>query len=194
MQRPSSDLRERARNCGDIALGQAGRRARSGLGINKEGGRCCWRGYGVGVKLVRSGGGAHGPLLLLLTLPFPNKTWFHISLPVSPLPFSIAMVFITHDISFPARLPKPTATTNLQHTHSNVCPRLETRSSLPAHPESQPSEDPVCPPVSLCCLCWCSVHPTFCSWRNRFEWRQKGNKTSFPPPRLPKQNHFLLPT
>lgn len=77
-------------------------------------------GYGVGAKFVLSGSGEDmGHHHCCLAPPFPNKTWFHISLPVSPLPFSIAVVFIIHDISFLPRLPKPAAPTHLQHTRTH---------------------------------------------------------------------------
>lgn len=85
----------------------------SGMGMMRKRQMLHGRGYRVGVKLVMSGGGGDmGHHHRSLTLPFPNKTWFHISLPVSPLRFSIAVVFITHDISFPA----PPAKTHSSYT------------------------------------------------------------------------------
>lgn len=64
-------------------------------------------------------------------LPFPNKTWFHTSLQ-RLLCFSIAMVLITHDISFPAQLLKPTAPT----------PAAQSQRPL----SGDQKEAPACPP------------------------------------------------
>lgn len=66
--------------------------------------------------------------------------------------FSIAMVFITHNISFPAQLLKPTAPTHLQHSHSALS--METRSPWPPSfrrpgSSSRPSQLPT-PPLTPC--------------------------------------------
>lgn len=84
-------------------------------------------------------------------LPFPNKTWFHIALPASPLTFSIAVVFITHDISFSS----PLAETHSSYTPVtctstlNTCPRWHTKPLLALH--SQLSGGPARHWAPVCC-------------------------------------------
>lgn len=116
-----------------------------------------------------------------LTLPFPNKTWFHISLPVSPLSFSIAVVFITHDISFPA----PPAETHSSHTpathtHANAGSQLEAR-SLCMPPQFSPKKAQFA--MQSHCTPYTGVLSTLQSVAGEIDANRgkKGNKTSFPP-------------
>ena len=131
-----------------------------------------------------------------LTLPFPNKTWFHISLPVSPLPFSITVVFITHNISFPT----PPAQTHSSRTPA-PCTHTLTRAlswrlgapCLPAHPPTRVVLRRPSLPSSLSAP-YTGLLSTLQSAVGEVDVNRgkKGNKTSFPP--LPSQNHILLPT
>lgn len=181
MQRPSSDPRERVRNCRECILrGRAVVRGRSGMGTMRKRLMLRSKGYGVGAKLVTSGSGEDmGHHHCSLTPPFPNKTWFHISLLVSPLPFSIAVVFIIHDISFPT----PPARTRSSYTPAS-------RTYTPRWALSWSQEGPACP-ATKAALSRPSLPTSHHSLRcapplsvtgeidmNRDE---KRNKTSFPP-------------
>lgn len=137
----------------------------------------------MGVKLVTSGGGEDmGHRHCSLTPPFPNKTWFHISLPVSPLPFSIAVVFIIRDISFPT----PPAKTRSSYTPA-------TRTHTLSRALSWRQEGPACPPPYLGSPekthvapqshsppCTGLLYSAGSDWRNRCEQRQKREQNQFP--------------
>lgn len=139
-------------------------------------------GYGVGAKLVTSGSGEDmGHHHCSLTPPVPNKTWFHISLPLSPLPFSVAVVFIIRDI-----FPTPPAKTRSSYTPA-------ARTHTPRRALSWSQEGPACPPTqaalrrpalptSLTALPALGSS-TVLSVTGEIDVNrdEKGNKTSFPP-------------
>lgn len=140
--------------------------------------------------------GGHGPPPCSLTLPFPNKTWFHIAHPVSPLPFSITVVFITHDFSFPtphAKTHSFYSTAPCKHTMTGaLCCRLEAPCP-PTQKGGAKRTQIACPPVSPLPM-KSGLLSTLQSAVGEIDVNRgkKGNKASFPP--LPGRNHILLPT
>lgn len=182
--------KERSTNCGPQSQGWAEEGSDQGWGRRVARDRRCARIRG-GSETSRSAWGC-GPRPRILDCHFLIRPGSRRTPGVSSAFFHHCGLHHSFNISFPACPLKPAVPAQLQHAQARQGgPSAGEEKPLLAHPHGQPQEGPLCPPVSLPLLGSCPLCSR--SWRNRCEQRRKRNKTSFPPPQLPRQNHILLP-
>lgn len=120
-----------------------------------------------------------------LTLPFPNKTWFASHSWCLLCLFSIAVVFITHDISFPA----PPAKTHSSHTpvtcmHA-LTRALSWRQETPCLPTRKVGPKKAQFALQCDSTPYAGLPSAISHWRNGCEERPKKKKKGTNPVSLP---------